>query len=385
MSFISFLEQEVTGEALGALGPLQEAALEAIRGETCETWRGKRWRHLPLAMLPWHLSPMNRTQALVDVKAPRFHHFISQGVYEMSMAALSLRFLCGQRCKEMLSAWQSAWCRLLYRCRQATRLLGAAGFVRSALRTSTAALILEALPQELLFPLSSLVVGGDLSTSLAAIENSTVVFTEYFECAQLMGEEFLAHGLRRVSAAEFHGGLAQRLGREHLHRSSVILNVLRDVARPEIVEVGVDSGGLSVELLQSHQGLNWLGVDLYSRVDLYGLKGAQQLVEARAALGAWLGTRAQLLLDYSHTAPRCCPGKQFDLVFIDAEHEMEAVVRDVAAWSPLLRLGGVLMGHDYAKIWPGVIQAVHRSVPANSTLHLAPDMVFWWFKRHQKA
>jgi len=42
----------------------------------------------------------------------------------------------------------------------------------------------------------------------------------------------------------------------------------------------------------------------------------------------------------------------------------------------------VLAGHDYAKIWPGVVEAAHASLPPNVTLHLAPDMVFWWYQPH---
>jgi hypothetical protein len=51
----------------------------------------------------------------------------------------------------------------------------------------------------------------------------------------------------------------------------------------------------------------------------------------------------------------------FDLVFIDANHEYMHVKRDILAWLPKVRPGGLLAGHDYAPEIPmfsGVKHAV---------------------------
>jgi len=53
----------------------------------------------------------------------------------------------------------------------------------------------------------------------------------------------------------------------------------------------------------------------------------------------------------------------FDLIFIDADHNVASVKADIAAWRPLLKPGGILCGHDYTSIWPGVIEAVDALVP----------------------
>jgi predicted O-methyltransferase YrrM len=48
-----------------------------------------------------------------------------------------------------------------------------------------------------------------------------------------------------------------------------------------------------------------------------------------------------------------------DLVFIDADHSEEAVLRDLEAWVPKVKPGGLIAGHDYGSHnHPGVRSAV---------------------------
>ena len=52
-------------------------------------------------------------------------------------------------------------------------------------------------------------------------------------------------------------------------------------------------------------------------------------------------------------------GAMLDYVFIDADHTYEGVQRDLAAWWPMVRGGGLFMGHDYGhRRYTGVQRAV---------------------------
>jgi predicted O-methyltransferase YrrM len=50
-----------------------------------------------------------------------------------------------------------------------------------------------------------------------------------------------------------------------------------------------------------------------------------------------------------------------DAVFIDADHSEEAVTRDIAAWLPKVKRGGVIAGHDVDQF--GVAKAVSKILP----------------------
>ncbi len=52
--------------------------------------------------------------------------------------------------------------------------------------------------------------------------------------------------------------------------------------------------------------------------------------------------------------------EQFDLVFIDANHDYDAVHQDIRLWFPRVREGGILCGHDFSDGFPGVMKAVRE-------------------------
>ena len=49
----------------------------------------------------------------------------------------------------------------------------------------------------------------------------------------------------------------------------------------------------------------------------------------------------------SHEAADDFEDQYFDFVYLDADHREEAVIRDITAWKPKVRKGGILSGHDY--------------------------------------
>ncbi len=56
---------------------------------------------------------------------------------------------------------------------------------------------------------------------------------------------------------------------------------------------------------------------------------------------------------------RECQGP-FDSAFIDGDHSFEYVLSDIESWLPQMRIGGLMMGHDYWAAHLGVMDAVHK-------------------------
>jgi len=51
---------------------------------------------------------------------------------------------------------------------------------------------------------------------------------------------------------------------------------------------------------------------------------------------------------------------ELDLVFIDAAHDFDNVDRDIDAWFPKVKEGGIVSGHDWNHKFPGVQRAVAK-------------------------
>jgi predicted O-methyltransferase YrrM len=75
----------------------------------------------------------------------------------------------------------------------------------------------------------------------------------------------------------------------------------------------------------------------------------------------------EVIQSESINAAALVPNGSVDWVFIDALHDYASVRADIAAWSPKLRPGGLLSGHDYGRA--GVTDAVRVSLPRVTVEH----------------
>lgn len=70
---------------------------------------------------------------------------------------------------------------------------------------------------------------------------------------------------------------------------------------------------------------------------------------------------------------------EIDFVYVDADHTFQGVVRDLTAWFPKVKVGGIIGGHDYGHPnFPGVKRAVDEFFsPFGWAVHTEGEGVWW--------
>jgi predicted O-methyltransferase YrrM len=136
-------------------------------------------------------------------------------------------------------------------------------------------------------------------------------------------------------------------------------------------EIGVLRGVVLLALLRACPNLTMIGIDTWDywpgpetpnpdtgEARHSHLPMKQYEAEVMRAIVPF-GDRARIIKKLSVEAAKDVADASLDFVFIDAAHTTEAVLQDIAAWAPKVKLGGYLTGHDIH--WPAVRRAIDRS------------------------
>lgn len=173
--------------------------------------------------------------------------------------------------------------------------------------------------------------------------------------------------------------------------SRVLIDVLRDLSPLRGVEVGVWEGENSAELLQSFPDLYLWMIDRWKELadeekwihPRMGRKTEDDFRRAkrRAAKNVEFALyRTRLMHTDSVSASKEFPDHCLDFVFLDASHDYENVKQDILAWTPKIRSGGILCGHDYNGVGDragnfGVKRAVDEAFGDRVQKE---DALIWW-------
>ncbi len=92
--------------------------------------------------------------------------------------------------------------------------------------------------------------------------------------------------------------------------------------------------------------------------------------------------RVKFVKGYSDACAGQFSDASVDLIFVDADHSQAGVHKDLAAWAPKIKRGGVIAGHDYgSRRHPGVKRAVDEFFAGHPhPVELQSDMVWWTIK-----
>ncbi len=142
-------------------------------------------------------------------------------------------------------------------------------------------------------------------------------------------------------------------------------------------EVGTDCGEFARDFLQLWQGAFLYCVDPYQPCPYYAWDRETDLLMAITALAPFAG-RVRIVRAASPDAAKLLPGP-VGFVYIDANHDLESVRADIAAWWEVLRPGGILAGHDFDEHHWEVRLAVTEFATAHDLpIHLTGGGFSWW-------
>lgn len=97
---------------------------------------------------------------------------------------------------------------------------------------------------------------------------------------------------------------------------------------------------------------------------------------------AGLGDMVSLLQWDSWEAAKLFDDGSVDAVWVDACHEEHAVRKDLAAWWPKVKRGGLFGGHDFSVIFPGVVGPVTEFAEREGVpLHLDVALGSWLVRK----
>lgn len=151
------------------------------------------------------------------------------------------------------------------------------------------------------------------------------------------------------------------MGFQEKRRMGWLANLAKIHKMTKIAELGVRKGDTFLYLMEHCPDLRVIGVDLWSTIPYrttdnlsnWPHKENEEFVRKHAEK---YGNRAILVKDTTENASKQVEDDSLDLVFIDADHKFESVVKDIKLWEPKVRLGGWVSGHDIH--WESVKKAV---------------------------
>jgi hypothetical protein len=136
-------------------------------------------------------------------------------------------------------------------------------------------------------------------------------------------------------------------------------------------EIGVDRGRFSEYMFQNIPDLKLYCIDNW----YWKLRGESRYKSTRDRLAKYPAT---ILRDTSMNALQFIADASLDFVYIDANHHFDFVMQDIIEWSKKVKIGGLILGHDYYRFrGGGVVQAVDAYTNAHG--------IHQWFLTDEKT
>lgn len=157
-------------------------------------------------------------------------------------------------------------------------------------------------------------------------------------------------------------------------RPAIAHALLRVGKNAKCMEIGVQNGDNSKIILDVMQPSRMVCVDPWVNIDRKNI--SEQYFESNyeTAKHKLMNYKVEFIRGFSqHVLPKM-PADQFDFIYIDGDHFKEPCIQDIRNSLRLIRLYGIIGGHDY-----GLLPRIVQKIPGSGCVAAAIDAVFEGF------
>lgn len=129
---------------------------------------------------------------------------------------------------------------------------------------------------------------------------------------------------------------------------------------------GKSTSFIVTEIVNRDKNINFVTIDTFNgdsgstdkkEVEAYKKVDVSNMYEEFIENTKHLKNFFKVIVGNSHESSKLFEDNSIDVVFIDAGHSYESVLKDIEYWLPKMKNGGIMSGHDYNS-WEGVQLAV---------------------------
>jgi len=142
------------------------------------------------------------------------------------------------------------------------------------------------------------------------------------------------------------------------------------------IEVGVHNGINLINLAKANVNTTFIGIDPYSldawegynkddKNELFPNNEYDEMYNKVKSITDQM-TNVTIHRDYFENYQNHIKSDSIDMIFIDALHDRNSVLRDIEIAKRIVKKGGIISGHNYSLNWFGVIEAVNSSFDSDN-------------------
>ncbi len=160
-------------------------------------------------------------------------------------------------------------------------------------------------------------------------------------------------------------------------RHKDLVNLFQELGFKNGAEIGVEAGIFSEEICKANPKLKLYCIDPWKAYPGYIEHTSQQELDNlyEETLRRLKPYNCRIIRGFSEDVYELFDDESLDFVYIDGNHEFLHVTQDLVYWSPKVRKGGLIAGHDFRRNSKKYINDVKDVIPAYAyAKHINP-----WF------